>query len=46
MAQTRARMRRAGLKWTELAPRWDVDRPEDYDRLVSEGYWPANEDRA
>ncbi len=39
MAQTRERMLRAGLKWTELPMRWDVDRPEDYRRLVREGYW-------
>jgi rSAM/selenodomain-associated transferase 1 len=42
MAETRKRMLGAGLKWTELPMRWDVDRPEDYDRLVREGYWRAH----
>ncbi len=27
LAQTRARFARAGLVWTELPPRWDLDRP-------------------
>jgi rSAM/selenodomain-associated transferase 1 len=37
MAETRARLRRAGLCWQELAPSWDVDRPEDYERLRASG---------
>lgn len=38
LAQTRERLRGAGASWRELAPLWDVDRPEDYDRLVREGW--------
>lgn len=37
MAQTRARLRGLGWRWRELPLRWDVDRPEDYDRLMHEG---------
>ncbi len=37
MAQTRARLRRLGWRWAEPTPLWDVDRPEDYDRLVGSG---------
>lgn len=44
MAQTRERMRRNELHWTELGSRWDLDRPADYDRLVHEGYLSASED--
>ena len=36
--QTRACLRRLGWKWHELSERWDVDRPEDVDRLIREGY--------
>lgn len=32
---TRARLRRAGLSWVELEPRWDVDRPEDLPLLAA-----------
>ncbi len=32
---TRERLRRAGLTWAELEPRWDVDRPEDLPRLAT-----------
>jgi glycosyltransferase A (GT-A) superfamily protein (DUF2064 family) len=24
------------MRWTELATLWDIDRPEDYRRLVAE----------
>lgn len=34
MAQTRARLEAAGIGWAELPTLWDVDRPEDYARLV------------
>jgi rSAM/selenodomain-associated transferase 1 len=34
MQQTRARLRQQSLTWRELPVRWDVDRPEDYERLV------------
>lgn len=37
MAQTRARLNRLGWRWSELAMRWDVDRPEDLERLQREG---------
>jgi len=33
LAATRQRLRRAGLKWTELPPGWDVDRPADVCRF-------------
>jgi rSAM/selenodomain-associated transferase 1 len=33
MALTRKRLQAAGLRWLELPPRWDVDRPEDLLRL-------------
>jgi rSAM/selenodomain-associated transferase 1 len=36
MALTRERLRGAGLAWRELRTFWDVDRPEDYERLVRE----------
>lgn len=32
-AQTRQRLNAAGIRWQPLAPRWDVDRPEDLERL-------------
>ena len=34
MAQTRARLASAGLRWLELPALWDVDRPEDLSRLA------------
>ncbi|HUL95644.1 MAG TPA: TIGR04282 family arsenosugar biosynthesis glycosyltransferase [Usitatibacter sp.] len=37
MAETRERLRASGSRWIELETLWDVDRPEDYDRLVREG---------
>ncbi len=33
LAATRRRLQKAGLNWTELPPRWDVDRPEDVRRM-------------
>jgi len=38
LEETRERLRRLGWHWHELPERWDVDRPEDVRRLVSEGY--------
>ncbi len=35
MAKTRQNLVEAGLSWFELAPRWDVDRPQDLPRLAS-----------
>ena len=37
MDETRTRLQRLGWRWRELAPVWDVDRPEDYRRLVASG---------
>lgn len=39
MASTRERLRGEGLRWHELDTLWDVDRPEDYRRLLQSG-WP------
>ncbi len=36
MQQTRRRLDDLGYSWLELATRWDVDRPEDYERLLRE----------
>ena len=33
MAEQRARLRAIGWRWRELAPLWDVDRPEDLERI-------------
>ncbi|MDB5595459.1 MAG: hypothetical protein JWM36_2420 [Hyphomicrobiales bacterium] len=35
MAETRVRLRDAGLSWHETKPVWDIDRPEDIDRLAA-----------
>lgn len=40
MAQTRERLASARARWRELAPLWDVDRPDDYARLQREGLLP------
>jgi len=37
MAETRRRLAGEGLTWRELAPLWDVDRPEDLARLRAAG---------
>lgn len=37
LAATRARLSGLGWKWRELETLWDVDRPEDYQRLVASG---------
>jgi rSAM/selenodomain-associated transferase 1 len=37
MTQTRARLQAASANWVELPTLWDVDRPEDYARLLREG---------
>ena len=34
MAATRSRLRQLGWRWSELETLWDVDRPEDYQRLL------------
>ena len=35
MAETRRRLSGLGASWTERATVWDIDRPEDLDRLSS-----------
>lgn len=37
MAETRVRLRQLGWSWHELETLWDVDRPEDYARLMDSG---------
>ncbi|HZP92712.1 MAG TPA: TIGR04282 family arsenosugar biosynthesis glycosyltransferase [Burkholderiales bacterium] len=37
MTQTRSRLVSLGWRWEELPVRWDVDRPEDLERLRAEG---------
>jgi len=37
MRDTRSRLRSAGATWREMPVRWDVDRPEDYRRLLASG---------
>ena len=38
MEETRLRLRRLKWRWRELPQRWDVDRPEDLERLRMDGY--------
>jgi len=40
MNETRARLSELGWHWRELDTLWDVDRPEDYERLLSMGMAP------
>lgn len=42
MAQTRLRLRTLAWCWLELDQLWDVDRPEDYARLVASGLLDRN----
>jgi rSAM/selenodomain-associated transferase 1 len=37
MANTRDRLKQLGWRWSELETLWDVDRPQDYDRLARSG---------
>lgn len=37
MEETRARLQQLGWGWRELETLWDVDRPEDYARLLESG---------
>ncbi len=37
LQETRDRFRHLGWRWHELSERWDVDRPEDVERLKHEG---------
>ena len=41
MEETRQRLRNLGWRWHELPVHWDVDRPQDYQRLVREGFLRA-----
>jgi len=36
LEQTRQRLRALGWRWHELAPKWDVDRPEDLSRMSAD----------
>lgn len=36
LGQTRERLAALGLRWSELAQRWDVDRPADYARMLTD----------
>jgi len=45
MAETRARLAALGWRWRELEPLWDVDRPEDYVRLMNSGLLDAQHAR-
>ena len=36
LAQTRLRLSALGWRWHELPTRWDIDRPDDYDRLLAD----------
>ena len=38
LPETRRRLRNLGWVWHELPVRWDVDRPEDVERMIAEGY--------
>jgi hypothetical protein len=38
MDETRMRLRELRWQWHELPTRWDVDRPEDMEHLIHEGY--------
>jgi len=37
MRQTREQLNALGWRWSELQTLWDIDRPPDYERLVSNG---------
>jgi rSAM/selenodomain-associated transferase 1 len=39
MEETRLRLRRLKWRWRELPQRWDVDHPEDMERLKMEGHF-------
>ena len=46
MAETRARLTTLGWRWFELETLWDVDRPEDYRRLLDSGLLHIMQDTA
>ncbi len=39
LPRTRERLSGLGWKWHELSEQWDVDRPEDIERLKQEGHF-------
>jgi len=39
LEQTRTRLKCLGWQWQELRQFWDVDRPEDLERLILEGHF-------
>ncbi|MBM3356652.1 MAG: glycosyltransferase [Betaproteobacteria bacterium] len=41
LAETRTRLRALGWRWHELETLWDVDRPDDYERLLKSGILDA-----
>ena len=41
MTATRSRLRQLGWTWSELETLWDIDRPEDYGRLMESGLLDA-----
>ncbi len=43
LATTRERLAMLGWRWSELPATWDVDRPDDYRRLVASGLIPGLE---
>lgn len=45
MTETRARLQQLGWTWRELEILWDVDRPEDYVRLMNSGLFDAQHAR-
>ena len=46
MADTRTRLTGLGWRWRELDTLWDVDRPEDYRRLLASGLLEATRTHA
>jgi hypothetical protein len=46
MAETRARLTALDWRWQELETLWDVDRPEDYRRLLASGLIEATRTHA
>lgn len=42
LEETRSSLRRLGWRWQELPKRWDVDRPEDLERLAREIKLPSD----
>jgi rSAM/selenodomain-associated transferase 1 len=45
LAQTRGRLAGLNFRWSELRSTWDVDRPDDFDRLLASDLIPDLESR-